>query len=110
MKVYSYNWATGEYIGETEADASPLEPGVWLIPAYATEKAPPDMNEFPGSRACFDLEKAEWIIEKIPVGPGPTITENLAKIPGDLEGLFGTVTIGDLFNDNGNEQDNQRGS
>jgi hypothetical protein len=103
MKVYSYNWATGEYIGETEADFSPLEPGEWLIPAYATPKAPPDMNEFPGKRACFDVEKDDWVIENIPAPPKPTMKEQLAKIPSDMDGLLGGPTIGDLFNDNGDE-------
>lgn len=41
MKVHNYNADTGEYISTTEADESPLEPGVFLIPANATEIAPP---------------------------------------------------------------------
>lgn len=100
MKVYSYNWSTGEYIGETEADFSPLEPGEWLIPAYATAKAPPDMTEHQGKRACFDRENDEWIIDKIPDPPKLSVAEQLAKIPGDREGLFGEQTIGDIFNGN----------
>jgi hypothetical protein len=35
----------GIYIGTTTADASPLEPGVWLIPARCVEKAPPVASE-----------------------------------------------------------------
>jgi hypothetical protein len=31
----------GLYVGDTIADESPLEPGVFLIPAGAVEKAPP---------------------------------------------------------------------
>lgn len=40
-KVYSYSPYTGEYTGETLADMSPLEPGVYHIPANATEIEPP---------------------------------------------------------------------
>jgi len=40
MKVYSYNPATGEYLGETTADESPLEPGKFLMPAHTTETPP----------------------------------------------------------------------
>lgn len=40
--VYSYNPITGEYIGTTVADESPLEPGVYLLPAHSTEVAPPE--------------------------------------------------------------------
>lgn len=31
----------GMYVGETVADESPQEPGVWLLPAGATFDAPP---------------------------------------------------------------------
>lgn len=33
--------AAGHYKGETLADESPLEPGVWHMPAGAVAKAPP---------------------------------------------------------------------
>lgn len=41
--MYAYTFApdTGEYIGRENADPSPLEPGVWLIPGGATEVEPP---------------------------------------------------------------------
>lgn len=38
--VYQYDVA-GMFNGETEADESPLEPGVFLIPARCVEVAPP---------------------------------------------------------------------
>lgn len=41
MKVYSFNPDTGEYLGETVADESPLEPDVLLLPAHSTETEPP---------------------------------------------------------------------
>lgn len=42
--VYQYDLA-GVYIGPTEADESPLEPGIWLIPARCTEVKPPEPPE-----------------------------------------------------------------
>ena len=39
--VYQYNFS-GLYVGTTIADESPLEPGIYLIPANCTETAPPD--------------------------------------------------------------------
>lgn len=39
--VYGYNPVTLEYTGETVADESPLEPGVYLYPAHTTQIVPP---------------------------------------------------------------------
>ena len=45
MIVYDYNPETGEYKGTGEAQESPLEPGVYLIPAHATTIAPPEADD-----------------------------------------------------------------
>ena len=39
--VYNYDPHTHIYTGESQADESPLEPGVFLIPAHATSQPPP---------------------------------------------------------------------
>jgi hypothetical protein len=44
--VYQYDLA-GRYIGETVADASPLEDDVFLLPARTTETAPPARETWP---------------------------------------------------------------
>ena len=51
MKIYNYHPATGEYISTSDADKSPLEKDVYLVPANATDIAPPNVIE--NQVACF---------------------------------------------------------
>jgi hypothetical protein len=44
-KVFSYHPESGEFTGETISDESPLEPGVWLMPAFSTDVTPPDFQQ-----------------------------------------------------------------
>lgn len=63
MKIYNYHNQFGYFMNASEADESPLEPGVYLIPAFATEIAPPD--DVPKDKvAIFDPESNEWFITK----------------------------------------------
>ena len=39
--AYHYHPTTGEYLGSSNADPSPLEPGEYLYPAHSTPLAPP---------------------------------------------------------------------
>lgn len=43
--VYNYDPDTGEYLGLETAHESPMEPGVYLMPAHSTETAPPEAGE-----------------------------------------------------------------
>jgi len=55
MKIYNYHPVTKELLSEGIADESPLEPGVYLIPAHATKKKPP--TPLDGKAIIFD---GEW--------------------------------------------------
>lgn len=62
-RIFNFNPDTGEFVSESEADESPLEPGVFLIPANATDIEPPSYG--PGQRAVF--ADGKWSIETIDV-------------------------------------------
>lgn len=84
MEIYNYNAETKEFTGQGLADPSPLEPGVWLIPANATTVMPPAPQ--PGKVRCFD--GARWVYADLPeepqdpgyVPPEPTPEEVLAEL------------------------------
>lgn len=61
MIVYQLDYL-GYYVGETVADESPLEPGVFLIPAGCITTPPPSIPE--GRLAKW--ENGVWLLEAIP--------------------------------------------
>jgi len=59
--VYSYNPVTGIYNGEVIANKSPLEPGLFLLPAHSTKLKPSLKN---GKICIFNGKK--WLTQNIP--------------------------------------------
>ena len=58
MNIYNYHKEYKYYTGTTEADESPLESGVFLVPAYATTIEPPQCQE--SEIQIFDNE--QWSV------------------------------------------------
>ena len=56
--IYHYHPASGEYTASTQAQMSPLEPDVPLIPAHATTQAPPQAGAH--QAAVFDAAANKW--------------------------------------------------
>jgi hypothetical protein len=65
MKTYNYASDTGIFYSEGLADESPLEPGVFLIPAHATTIKPPKAT-LPKVAVFKD---GKWSIETLPPPP-----------------------------------------
>ena len=95
MLVYHYHPETFELLGVSTADENPLKPEEFLIPAYATELAPPAPVEGFHRRFTGD----GWEQVEIPVPPEPPVDVN-GNIRNAPEGLFGGPTIGELFHGN----------
>ncbi|MDF0606614.1 tail fiber assembly protein [Neisseriaceae bacterium TC5R-5] len=58
--VYTYHAETGEFMGDTLADRSPLDKEVvWLMPIYSTEQAPPSTGE----QQVAAFQNGEWSVQ-----------------------------------------------
>lgn len=66
-KTVSQLDAQGYFVAPTQADESPLEPGVFLIPGGCADAPPPTIPQ--GKRARWD--GAAFVLEDIPAPPAP---------------------------------------
>lgn len=83
MIVYQTN-PQGVYLGPVQADPSPLEPDVWLIPGGCVETPPPAIPE--GMMAVWRGE--EWVLSPLPVDvPEPNI-ETVPPTPEQIIAAF----------------------
>ena len=82
MLVHNYHPETKAYLGTHPADESPLEPGVFLMPAHTTTVAPPPFVD--GQFRVFDGESWQYVTElpetgreepPLPDGPPPGTPE-----------------------------------
>lgn len=75
MIIHHYHPETGVFLGLGAADESPLEPGVMLIPAHATEIAPP----FCPDGHCLVFEDGSWSTQPVPEPPPAPQPESLPQ-------------------------------
>lgn len=93
-KIYHYDPVTGRYLTQSEADINPLDPDQLLIPAYATDKAPPKINE----NEIVVFVDGKWTKQSKPAEPEPTAGQlkaaKLAQINASYETLAQLVVVG----------------
>lgn len=77
-KIVSQINSIGVFVGASIAYESPLEPGVFLIPAGAVDAEPPAVPE--GKRATWNGNG--WTLEDLPVTPG--VDPDPEKTPEEL--------------------------
>lgn len=58
--VFNYHPVNKEYVGAAQADESPLEPGEYLVPAFATLKPPPATAV--RETAVFNEGDDDWVV------------------------------------------------
>lgn len=68
-KVCNVHRGTGEYLCVSEADPSPIEPGVWLFPAYSYQIDPPELEA--STAALINRDGNGW--EIVPDHRGVTV-------------------------------------
>jgi len=82
MQIYHYHRTTSEYLGETKARVSPLDPQNYLIPACSTEFPPPSTKEhevavFEGSTWTIKPDyRGQWYD-----GRNPVIVSEIGPLP-----------------------------
>jgi hypothetical protein len=52
----------GVFVGPVECDESPLEPGVFLVPAGAVTEAPPQYSD----KQFAQWDGSDWVIQTVP--------------------------------------------
>jgi hypothetical protein len=65
MQIWHYHPDTGRLLGTGAADPSPVEPDVWLIPAFATATPPPAPDQ--GQEVAYVA--GEWVQRPAPPPP-----------------------------------------
>ena len=75
--VYQLDEA-GYFIGETEADESPLEPGVYLVPGGCVENPPPKIKK-EGQLQRFVNDR--WKLEDKPKEPEAEVEQDADQAP-----------------------------
>lgn len=95
MQVFHYDIGTKLLTGASDAHANPMQPGEFLIPAFATQIAPPTLA--PNEAAKWENDR--WTVVPIVVdsGTGTPQQVDLVGYAGDLRWRLETSGTGIVF-------------
>lgn len=86
--IYNYRQDSGEYLSAATADESPLEPGVFLVPAFATEIKPPKAGANQATVFADGKWKlvADWRVVPLfsTIDGSPVSITEIGKTPADV--------------------------
>lgn len=98
MQIYHYD-QSGLYLGDSAADPSPLEPGVFLIPAGATATKPPSARDgylYRFVNGAWEEQYIEPVSEADqPIEPEPPVN-TIPQIVSKAQGLIALEMAGVL--------------
>jgi hypothetical protein len=86
MRIYNYDASSGELLESEEADADPLTPGAFLIPAHATTLEPPPINDF--QSAVFDERAEAWHVVDVSARRADDVLRSIAQHLAAIGPLF----------------------
>lgn len=103
MKIFNYHPVTRLYLGDSVADPSPMEPGEFLIPAFATASPVPDI---PGNMQAFHVAADDtWELrllpeaEPVPAPPEQTFADRLLVWRADVKAFVNLTAVAFDFDD-----------
>lgn len=92
MRVYSYDRVTHAYVSTVYADPDPMQPGLFLYPAYSTPIEPPEFVA--GKVRVFNPQAEAWEMRDLP----PEVMPDAVALSSDDRATVMRLAVGRYAN------------